>query len=85
MILYVILLGAVYELQVLVSSIGQTTPIMEHDLPVFKESDFSTRSSDLDVTTAVALVAFMGTLVFCAVQAIIAPRRTFCSMKAADD
>lgn len=29
-----------------------------------------------------ALVAFVGTIIFCFVQAVVAPRRTFCAQKA---
>ena len=29
-----------------------------------------------------AMVAFVGTVLFCGVQALVAPRRTFCSQKA---
>ncbi len=37
-----------------------------------------------DAWTIVALVAFVGTAIFCACQAILAPRRTFCSQKMED-
>jgi len=33
------------------------------------------------MTELVALAAFVGTIFFCTVQAMVAPQRTFCSQK----
>ena len=38
-----------------------------------------------DIVTLIALAAFVGTVAFCSCQAFLAPRRTFCAMKMAED
>ena len=40
----------------------------------------SESSFDSDLVTLIAGVAFAGTVIFCACQAFLAPRRVFCSM-----
>ena len=56
--------------------------------PILKASDFASSSgfdlgfgSGLGMTELVALAAFVGTIFFCTVQALVAPQRTFCSQK----
>ena len=60
----------------------------ERGPPIFKASDFASSSgfdigfgSGLGMTELVALAAFVGTIFFCTVQAMVAPQRTFCSQK----
>ena len=53
---------------------------------MFTAADFGASSSSSNgISTTVewvALIAFVGTIAFCTIQAIVAPRRTFCAMKA---
>ena len=44
-------------------------------------SPSATASDDDNLLTYFAIVAFFGTVLFCTCQALIAPRRTFCSEK----
>jgi len=48
--------------------------ILEGVAPADGDASFS-------IVEIVALVAFLGTIAFCTCQAILAPRRTFCSQK----
>ena len=42
-------------------------------------SGSSSSGLDFDLTTGLALLVFVGTVVFCGVQALWNPRRTFCA------
>ena len=51
--------------------------------PIFVQADFGSAggssSGGFDVSTWLALIAFVGTIAFCTIQAIVAPRKTFCA------
>jgi len=50
---------------------------MEHSVLTFDSAD----EADPGLLQWVALLAFVGAAGFCAVQAAVAPRRTFCSQQ----
>ena len=57
----------------------------QRDPPIFSASDFGggssgSASAEWGAATWISLIAFVGTILFCAVQAAVNPRRTFCAM-----
>ena len=49
---------------------------------VLSADSFGSSGGDSSVFEYVALAAFVGVFAFCVMQAIVAPRRTFCAQKA---
>ena len=60
---------------------GQGDTRMDGDAPMFSAADFQASDDATSAIATVAVIAFFGTVAFCALQAIISPRRTFCSTK----
>ena len=56
---------------------------MASDAPQLNAEDLASGGS-LTNFDAIALLCFLGTIVFCAVQACLAPRKTFCAERVKD-
>ena len=57
---------------------------MEQSPPIFTQADFAKTNEGGGAVETIAFVLFFGVIAFCAVQACLAPRRTFCAQKQAD-
>ncbi len=67
------------------SDAGDAPFMSDTEGPILSSDDFGVGSASSGTVEWAALVVFVGIVVFCAVQAIVMPRRTFCAEKMATD